>query len=219
MLDQQQGVAQVAKFLQGVEQPGVVAGVQADRRFVEHVEHAAQPAAHLRRQADSLHFAAGERGRRPGEREVVEPHVDQELRAIADLAVDFAGDLPLGGRRLPGEEVGQHLAQRLAADLVDRAAAETHGGRVVAQSAAAADRAIDLVDEVFQAAAETGGNAAGFFQGRVETFELEAEGWSGTSRSLRGPLPTCHADGERGPTSNHCSPVPCMISRRCLPPS
>ncbi len=175
VLDQEQGVAQVAKFLQGVQEPGVVAGVQADRRFVEHVEHAAQAAAHLRGQADALHFSAGKRGGRPGEREVVEPHVDQELRAIADLAVDLARDLALAGRRLPGEEVGQHLAQRLAADLIDRAVAETHGGSVVAQAAAAADRAIDFVHQVFQAAAETGGNTAGFFQGRVETFELEAE--------------------------------------------
>ena len=222
VLDQEQGVAQVAKFLQGAEQPGVVAGVQADRRFVEHVEHAAQPAAHLRGQADALHFSAGKRGGRPGEREVVEPHVDQELRAIANLAVDFAGDLPLGGGRLPGEEVGQHLAQRLAADLVDRAAAETHGGRVVAQSAAAADRAIDLVDEMFQAAAETGGNAAGFFQRRVETFELEAEGWRSCGRlsmprACPRPVPSPQRRGDL--TSNHCSPVPCMISRRCLPPS
>ena len=97
VLDQEQSIAQVAKFLQGAEQPGVVAGVQPDRRLVEHVEHAAEAAAHLRGQADPLHFSAGKRGSRPGEREVVEPHVDQELRAIANLAVDFTGDLALVG--------------------------------------------------------------------------------------------------------------------------
>ena len=110
VLDQQQGVAQIAEFLQGGQQPGVVAGVQADRRFIEHIEHSAQPAADLGREADALHFAAGKRGGRPGEREVVEPHVDQELGAIADFAVDFARDLALGGGRLPGEKIGQHLA-------------------------------------------------------------------------------------------------------------
>ena len=175
VLDQQQGVAQVAEFLQGGQQPGVVAGVQADRRFVQHVQHSAEPAADLGREADALHLAAGKRGGRPGKRKVFESHVDQELGSIADLAVDLAGDLPLGGGRLPGKEFGQHLAQRLAADLVDHAAAETHCGRVVAQSAAAADRAIDLVDKVLQPAAKTGRNSAGLFQRRVETFELETE--------------------------------------------
>ena len=175
MLHKDQGVAQVAKFFQGVKEPGVVAGMQADRRFIQYVKDTAQAAAHLRGQADPLHLAAGKRGRRPRQREVVQPHVDEELRAIANLAVDFARDLALGCRRFPGAEVGQHLAQRLAADLVDHAPAETHGGRVVAQSAAAADRAIDLVDEVFQSAAEAGRHAARFFKGRVEALELEAE--------------------------------------------
>ena len=212
-------------FFRASKQPGVVAGVQPDRRFVEHVEHSAQPAAHLRRQADALHFSAGKRGGRPGEREVFEPHVDQELRSIADFAVNLAGDLALAGRRLPGAEVGEHLAQRLAADLIDRAVAETHGRSVVAQAAAAADRAIDLVHQVFQAAAETGGNTAGLFQGRVEAFELEAEGVAARRRpssvgnGLR-PVPLAPPTPRRAfPTSNHCSPVPCMISRRCLPPS
>ena len=122
-----------------------------------------------------MHFAAGERGSGPGEREVIESHVDEELRAIADLAVYLAGDLPLGRCRLPVAELGEHLAQRQAADFIDRATAEADGGRVVAQAAAAADGAIDLVNQVLQAAAEAGRNAARFLQGRVETFELETE--------------------------------------------
>ena len=80
-------------FLQGVQQAAVVAGVQADGRLVEHVEHAAQPAAHLGRQADPLHLAAGERGGGPGQRQIFQPHVDQELQPVADLAAHFAGDL------------------------------------------------------------------------------------------------------------------------------
>ena len=93
-----QRIAQVAELLQGVQQPAVVAGVQADGRLVEHVEHAAQAAAHLGRQADALHLAAGKRGGGPGQRQVVQAHVDQELQPVANLARHLAGDLPLRAR-------------------------------------------------------------------------------------------------------------------------
>ena len=175
MLDHQQRVAQVAEFLQGVEQPAVVAGVQADRRLVEHVEHAAQPAAHLGRQANALHFAAGKRGGGPGERQIVQAHVDQELQPVANLAGHLAGDLPLAVVELPVLELVQQPAQRQAAELVDRAAAEPHGRGVVAQPAAAADRALDLVDQMLQLRAEGGRDAARLFQRRIETLVLEAE--------------------------------------------
>ena len=45
-----------------VQQPAVIARMQPDGRLVEDVQHAAQSAAHLARQADALHFAAGQRG-------------------------------------------------------------------------------------------------------------------------------------------------------------
>ena len=66
VLDDEQRVAQVAELLQRAEQPRVVARVQADRRFVEHVQHAAQAAADLAGQANALRLAAGERRRRRG---------------------------------------------------------------------------------------------------------------------------------------------------------
>ena len=81
VLDQDQRVAQVAEVPQRREQPGVVARVQADRRLVEHVEHAGQPAADLAGQADPLALAAGKRGRAARQREVVEADVDEELQA------------------------------------------------------------------------------------------------------------------------------------------
>ena len=98
VLDHQQRIAQVAELFQRVQQAAVVARVQADGRLVEHVQHAAQPAAHLRRQADALHFAAGKRGGGPGKRQILQAHVDQELQPVANLAAHLAGHLPLGGR-------------------------------------------------------------------------------------------------------------------------
>ena len=58
VLDDDQRVALVAERLQRTEQDLVVARVQADRRLVEHVAHALQVAAELRREADALRFAA-----------------------------------------------------------------------------------------------------------------------------------------------------------------
>ena len=100
VLDQDQRVAQVAEVPQGRQQPGVVARVQADRRLVEHVEHARQAAADLAGQADPLALAAGERRRAAGQRQVVEPDVDQELQPVADLADQVAGDVLLVAAQL-----------------------------------------------------------------------------------------------------------------------
>ena len=66
VLDDDHGVAEVAQPHHRVDQPLVVALVQADRRFVEHVEHADEPAADLRREPDALRLAARERARRRG---------------------------------------------------------------------------------------------------------------------------------------------------------
>ena len=62
MLDHQHGILQVAQSFQGFQQSLVVARVQADARFVEHIQHAAQFRPDLRGQPDSLALAARERG-------------------------------------------------------------------------------------------------------------------------------------------------------------
>ena len=58
VLHHQHGVAQIAQRFQRLQQAVVIAMVQADRRLVEHVEHAAQLGADLRRQPDALALAA-----------------------------------------------------------------------------------------------------------------------------------------------------------------
>ena len=60
VLDDQHGVADVAQPDQGIQQAGVVAGMQADGGLVQHVQHAHQARADLGGQADALGFAAGE---------------------------------------------------------------------------------------------------------------------------------------------------------------
>ena len=72
VLDDDHRVAQVAQPHEGLDQALVVALVQADRRLVEDVQHADQPAADLRGEADALRLAAGQRGRVAIQRQVVE---------------------------------------------------------------------------------------------------------------------------------------------------
>ena len=64
VFDHHQRVAMFREFGQRVEQHLVVARMQADRGFVQHVTHALQVRAELRGQADTLRFAArqGRRG-------------------------------------------------------------------------------------------------------------------------------------------------------------
>jgi hypothetical protein len=79
VLHHHQRVALVAQLGQRVQQDAVVARVQADGRLVQHVAHALQVAAQLRRQADALRLAAAERGRGAVQRQVAQAHLFQEL--------------------------------------------------------------------------------------------------------------------------------------------
>ena len=81
VLHDEDGVAEVAEPDLRLDEPGVVACVQADRRLVEDVEDADERSADLRREPDALPFAARERLRAPVEREVVETDVDEEPEA------------------------------------------------------------------------------------------------------------------------------------------
>ena len=88
VLDDDHGVAEIAQARQRREQLAVVALVQADRRLVEHVEHAGEVRADLRGQPDALPFAARQRGRAAGQREVADADVVEEAQPILDLLQD-----------------------------------------------------------------------------------------------------------------------------------
>ena len=81
VLDHDHGVAEVAQPLERLQQPRVVALVQADRGLVQHVEHAGQAGADLRGEPDALALAARQRAGGAREREIFEPDVDQEAAA------------------------------------------------------------------------------------------------------------------------------------------
>ena len=97
VLDHDHGVAEVAQPAQRFEKPRVVALVQADRRLVEHVEHAGQPGADLRGEPDALALAARQRAGGARQRQIFEADIDQECEPLADFLEHAHGDFVLLG--------------------------------------------------------------------------------------------------------------------------
>ena len=62
MLDHKDGVSQIAKIVQNVDQLRSIAAVESDRRFVEDVQRADQARPKRCCQLDTLRLAAGKGG-------------------------------------------------------------------------------------------------------------------------------------------------------------
>ena len=143
VLDHDHRVAEVAQPLQRLQEPGIVALMQADRGLVEHVEDAGEAGADLRGEPDALALAAGERAGGAREREIFEADIDQEFQPRADLLEDAPGDLVLLGgekRRQLGEPARRGLDRHLR-DFADMRAADLHAQRLGLEPIAVAGRA------------------------------------------------------------------------------
>ncbi len=129
VLDDDDGVAEVAQPGQRVDEPPVVALVQSDRGFVEHVQGADETGTDLTGEAYALGLATGERPGRPRQCQVVEPDVEEEAEPGVDLLGDPLGDHPVAlGELELGEELGA-VDDRQLADLGDVAPADGDGQR------------------------------------------------------------------------------------------
>ena len=140
VLDDDDGVAEVAQVLERAEQAVVVALVQADGGLIQHVEHAGEAGADLRGEADALAFAAGQRARGAGHGEVIEADIDEELQTVADLLQDAGRDFGLlfceGLRQVLEPDVG--CADRHFRDFADVLAADLDRERLRFQAIAVA---------------------------------------------------------------------------------
>ena len=58
MLDDNHRIAEIAQMAQRIEQPGIVALMQADGRFIQHIQNAGQAGTDLRGEANALAFTA-----------------------------------------------------------------------------------------------------------------------------------------------------------------
>ncbi|CVG16775.1 Uncharacterised protein [Serratia marcescens] len=150
MLHHDHRVAEVAQVDQRFQQALVVALVQADRRLIQYVHHAHQAGADLAGQTDALRFAAGERLRRAGQRQVVQADVHQEFQAIADLFQHFFGDLGALAAELHVLEEGHRMADAQIGDLRQRGVFDEHVARFFAQASAVARGARAVADELRQ---------------------------------------------------------------------
>ena len=95
VLDNDDGVADIGEVTQRADEPIVVAFVQADGWFIEHIARPDKPGTDLGGEADALGFAARERRGPPIEREVFEPDTREEPQPIADLSQNGLGDMGL----------------------------------------------------------------------------------------------------------------------------
>ena len=136
VLDDHQRVALVAELLQRVEQDLVVARMQADGRFVQHVAHALQVAAELRGEADALRFAARQRRRGAIEAQVAKADFFEEQQAAFDFADHVAGDIGVAALELQLLDPAARCADRPAADFGDRLVVERHRARDFVQARA-----------------------------------------------------------------------------------
>ncbi len=156
VLDHHQRIALGLQFLQRVEQHAVVARVQADGRLVEDVAHAAQVRAELRREADALRLAAGERGRGALEGEIAEADFVKETQARFQFGDEVARDLGFAPAGFEFAEECAQLRHRQRDQLGDRAPAVAHRERFRVEPAARAGGAghialLLFVEEAVQA--------------------------------------------------------------------
>ena len=79
--------------MHGTNETTVVPRMQTYRRFVQHIQNAAQSTAKLACQTNSLGLATGERIGRSIEREILQTNIFQKLQTLSDLAMKFSCDL------------------------------------------------------------------------------------------------------------------------------
>ena len=90
VLDHDDGVAKIDQPLQHFEQLGEIVEVQAGRRFIEQVQRAARVGTRqFGGEFHALGFAAGERGGRLAEREIIEADIAERLQDAADFGDVF----------------------------------------------------------------------------------------------------------------------------------
>src|SRR5690606_4229207 len=109
MFDHDHRVAEIAQAHEGAEQTLVVALVQSDRGFIEHVHDADQSCTDLAGQADALRLATRQRIGLAIESQVIEADVDEEVQALADFLDDLRRDFTAPARQAEVVEVLERL--------------------------------------------------------------------------------------------------------------
>ncbi len=92
MFHHQHGVAHVTQLFECVDQPQIVFLMQADGRFVKHVQNAHQSGADLRGKPDALALAAGQGGGGARQVQIIHADVEQKLQTIFNFLENAFGN-------------------------------------------------------------------------------------------------------------------------------
>ncbi len=138
VLDDEDGVAEIAQGFQDVDEALGVSRMKADGWFIENVERADEMRPERSGKLDALRFAARKCGGEAIEGQVVKTDFIEELQASADLFQDSFGDFALRfGEDQRGEEFPRFLDGELA-EIGDGVAGNAHGAGFGAQARAIA---------------------------------------------------------------------------------
>ena len=127
VLDDDNGVAEIAKVLERADKALIVTLVQADGRFIENVKNAHQARADLRSQTDTLRFAAGKGCSSTFKGQVIQAYIDQELQTRDDFLRDRVSNRTLLPLETQIAEEAVTIKSAHLANLVNGLAA--HGNR------------------------------------------------------------------------------------------
>src|SRR5690606_13146883 len=92
VLDDDEGVSEVAQLHESLDEPAIVSLVQPDARFVEHIKHSRESRPDLGGETDALGLSTRERARRSRQTQVAETDLEQELESRPDLTQHGRGD-------------------------------------------------------------------------------------------------------------------------------
>src|SRR4051812_46701713 len=109
MLHHDDGISKVAELLQRCQKTRVVLVMQADRRFIEHVQNATKTRPDLGCKTDALALSSGQRICRTVETEITKADVIEKLQPIADFLNDPAGNQGFAFSQFQSGEERQRL--------------------------------------------------------------------------------------------------------------
>src|SRR5450830_434154 len=173
VLDHNHRVADIPQVLQRAQETIIVALVQADRRFIEDIQHTHQACTDLAGQANTLGFTARQGIGAAVQRQVVQPDVNQELQALENLLEDLVGDLPTASGQFEDTKVFAGITDRQVGHCRQGLLANPYVPRLTAQSGATAIRAglgAEKLGQFFTHARRLG-LAVAAFEVRHDAFE------------------------------------------------
>lgn len=167
VLDEDEGVSEVAKMEEEIEKAGVIGGVEADAGFIENIEYARETSTDLGGESGAPGFSARKSVHGAIEGEISETELLKKAEALEDsLAEGFEG---MGGGACWGIELGKPVA-----GLRDRESAV--GGDVVALAWGAAEGDGEGGEsEAFSLAGGAESGAKEFAQAGAGGFGLKGE--------------------------------------------